>query len=324
MKTTFLKTFIALLISNYAIGQNMDKYNSFIQKADSLYNLNDFKNTAVAYQNAFDANEGKAMPVDRYNAACVFALTGDSKKAFYHLMYSAENPKIKYSNYGHLTTDPDLKSLHKSKQWHKLLKKVQANKDEIEKNFDKPLIAILENVYDEDQKYRKQIEEVEKKYGRDSDEMKKHWELINKKDSINLITVQKILDEKGWLAPNVIGNKGNSTFFLVIQHSPLEFQEKYLPMMREAVKNGNANGSSLALLEDRVAIRTGGKQIYGSQIGRDPETGIFYVMPLEDPENVDVRRKAVGLGTISEYISHWNLTWDVEKHIEASKKLENK
>ncbi len=49
--------------------------------------------------------------------------------------------------------------------------------------------------------------------------------------------------------------------------------------MREAVKKGNANSSSLALLEDRVALRKGEKQIYGSQIGRDQETEstMFYL-----------------------------------------------
>lgn len=43
--------------------------------------------------------------------------------------------------------------------------------------------------------------------------------------------------------------------------------------MREAVEKNNARASSLALLEDRVAMRKGGKQIYGSQIKRNPESG---------------------------------------------------
>ncbi|MCD8408579.1 hypothetical protein LNI96_11685 [Tenacibaculum dicentrarchi] len=300
----------------------MTKYKAFIKKADSLYSVKEYKNSAIEYQNAFDSNEGKAYSRDRYNAACTFALAGDSEKAFYHLFYSAEHPKIKYNNYNHITTDSDLNSLHKNGKWDKLIKLVKANKDEAEKDLDKPLVSILDTIYREDQTYRKQIGEIEKKYGRESDEMKKHWELINEKDSINLIKVQKILDEKGWLSPKVIGNQGNSTLFLVIQHSPLEVQEKYLPMMREAVKKGNARASSLALLEDRVALRKGGKQIYGSQVGRDQETGEYYVLPLENPEKVDEKRAEVGLGPIADYISNWNMTWDVKKHIERTKKME--
>ncbi len=110
--------------------------------------------------------------------------------------------------------------------------------------------------------------------------MKQHWNFINEKDSINLIKIKKILDERGWLGSNIIGGQGNSTLFLVIQHSGLETEIKYLPMMREAVKEGNASADSLALLEDRVALRQGKRQIYGSQIGRDPETGEYYVSPL--------------------------------------------
>lgn len=140
--------------------------------------------------------------------------------------------------------------------------------------------------------------------------MKAHWETINEKDARNLIKIQKILDEKGWLGQDVIGGRGNMTLFLVIQHAPIEIQEKYLPMMREAVKKNNAQPSSLALLEDRIALRTGKRQIYGSQI--------------ENPEKVDERRAKVGLGTLQDYISNWNITWDIEKHKEMTEKLEAK
>ncbi|MFA7273862.1 MAG: DUF6624 domain-containing protein [Crocinitomicaceae bacterium] len=322
MKKLILTTLIGI-ISNFAFGQkDMSKYNAFVKKADSLYSVKDFKNSAIEYQNAFDANDGKAYPEDRYNAACTFALAGNSEKAFYHLIYSAEHPLIKYSNYSHLTTDSDLNALHGDEQWGKLLKLVKANKEEAEKDLDKPLVALLDTIYIEDQTYRRQLGEIEEKFGRESVEMINHWKLINEKDSINLIKVQKILDENGWLGPKVIGNQGNSTLFLVIQHSPLETQEKYLPMMREAVKNGHANSSSLALLEDRVALRKGGKQIYGSQIGRDQETGEYFVSPLVDPENVDKRRAEVGLGPISDYVGNWGMTWDVKKHVERMKKME--
>jgi hypothetical protein len=95
-------------------------------------------------------------------------------------------------------------------------------------------------------------------------------------------------------------------------------------MMREAVSKGNAKASSLALLEDRVALRKGQKQIYGSQIGRDQETGEYYVLPLIDPDNVDQRRAKVGLGTIQDYISNWGMTWDVEAYKKKLPEIEAK
>ena len=94
--------------------------------------------------------------------------------------------------------------------------------------------------------------------------------------------------------------------------------------MRDAVKKGNAKANSLALLEDRVALRQGKRQIYGSQISRNPESGESYVSPLQDPDNVDKRRAEVGLGTLQEYVSNWNITWDVEKYKKEFPELEVK
>ena len=322
MKNRILATVIGLLMFNISFGQNQEKYPEFIKEAWKLYESKEYKKSADKYKEAFEQIDGKAYPNDRYNAACSYALAKDVENSFYHLFRLAENPKTKYKNYNHISVDADLNILHKDERWNKLLMIVKSNKEEAEKDLDKPLVAILDKIYQEDQKYRHQLDEVEEKYGRDSEEIKAHWKLINEKDSINLIEIKKILDERGWLGKEIIGGQGNGTLFLVIQHSDLETQLKYLPMMREAVKKGNANASSLALLEDRVALRQGNRQIYGSQIGRDTETGEYFVSPLIDPENVDKRRAEVGLGTLADYVNHWGMTWDIEKHKERTKKIE--
>ena len=321
MKKTLLLITIALLSLNLSFAQIKEEYAAFVKEAFSLYQAGSYQESADKYKEAFDVYDGKAVPDDRYNAACSYALAGDKETAFYHLIRLSNIP-TRYSNYNHLITDSDLNLLHDDMRWEGLLQLVKANKAEAEKDLETPLVAMLDTIYQEDQRYRRQIGDIEEKYGRNSDEMKAHWKLIHTKDSINLIKVCKILDERGWLGPEVIGGQGNSTLFLVIQHSDLKTQEKYLPMMREAVKNKKASGGSLALLEDRVALGQGKRQIYGSQIGREKESGEYFVLPLEDPEKVDERRKEVGLGPIADYIKHWDMTWDVEKHKERTAKSE--
>lgn len=314
MRKLFMIFFIGF-ISNVSFCQDeMNAYYLYVKKADSLYQIKEFENSANAYQKAFETIDGKAFPNDRYNAACAFALINNFDSSFFHLYRLAEGSTIKFSNYEHLKNDKDLILLHKDKRWENLLEKVKANKDEVEKYLDKSLVARLDTIYKEDQKYRLELNEVETKYGWESEEVKKQWKIISEKDSLNLIKVKEILDNKGWLGPKIIGQQGNSTLFLVIQHSDLETQENYLPMMKEAVKNGNADPSSLALLEDRVALGKGKKQIYGSQIGRNDVTGKYYVLPLIDPDNVNKRREEVGLGSIQEYISIWDIIWDVEEY----------
>ncbi len=318
-QTALILTFI--LSTTLTFGQNIPReYFDLVKIADSLYNTKDFRNSANKYSEAFKANGWKGFSNDRYNAACSWALATVPDSAFFQLDRIAT--LMNYTNFGHITTDPDLNSLHNDNRWKPLLEKIKQNKDKAEANFNKPLVATLDSIYVEDQKYRQQIDGIEKKYGWESKEMKDHWKVISEKDSINLIKVKAILDKYGWLGADVVGGQGNSTLFLVIQHSDQATQEMYLPMMREAVKNGKAQGSSLALLEDRVALGQGKRQIYGSQIGRDPETQIYYVSPLEDPDNVDKRRAEVGLGPLSKYVSRWQIKWDVEQYKKDLPKLE--
>ena len=312
-----------LLFTNLAFGQTTRKeYFDLIKTAESLYNVKDFKNSANKYSDAFKANTWEGLPTDRYNAACSWALAGVPDSAFFQLDRIAT--KGNYTNYGHITTDPDLNLLHNDNRWNLLLEKIKQNRDKLEANLKKPLTATLDSIYIEDQKYRQQIDGIAKQYGLESKEMKDHWRIINIKDSTNLIKVKAILDRYGWLGTDVVGAKGNITLFFVIQHADQATQEKYLPMMREAVKNGKAQGSALALLEDRVALGQGKRQIYGSQIGRDSETQAYYVSPMIDPDNVDKRRATVGLEPLSEYLNQWHIKWDVEQYKKDLPRLEEK
>jgi len=174
--------------------------------------------------------------------------------------------------------------------------------------------SILDSIHTEDQQYRRKIESIKDSFGWESDEMKNHWKIISATDSSNLVVVKQILDEHGWLGRDEIGGTANSTLFLVIQHADQTTQEQYLPMIRKAVKDGKANARSLAMLEDRIGLGKGEMQIYGSQIGTDPESGKMYVLPLSEPETVNERRLAVGLGPIEDYVAHWDLVWDVEEY----------
>jgi hypothetical protein len=295
---------------NFSYAQNVDEYAKLIRKADSLYNKQEYRKSGDAYSEAFKSLGWKGTTTDRYNAACTWALANVPDSAFFNLERAARIGG--YKNYQHFMSDEDLNSLHGDKRWKGLTESIKQNKEKAEANLDKLLVAKLDTIYLEDQSYRVQAMEIQRKHGTASKEFQDIWKIANEKDSINLIKIKAILDTYGWLGADVVGEQGNTTLFLVIQHADLKTQEKYLPLMRDAVKNGKAQGSSLALLEDRVEIRNGRKQIYGSQIGMDK--GKYYVAPLLDPENVNKRRTSVGLNTLEEYIENWDMKWDVEQY----------
>ena len=150
------------------------------------------------------------------------------------------------------------------------------------------------------------------------------WKKIFENDSITLTKVIKVLDSRGWLGSDIIGNLGNRTLFLAIQHSDLKTQEKYLPLMREAVQKGNASPSNFAYLVDRVALGQGKKQLYGSQLVRDLVTGEHYISPLDDPDNVDMRRTELGLGKLQDYVSPLGMTWNIEEYKKKLPEIEAK
>ncbi|MCD6063798.1 MAG: hypothetical protein K0R82_1709 [Flavipsychrobacter sp.] len=301
---------LALLPQLSALAQNAT-YGSLVKEAEKFYNEKKYQNSGEAYAKAFAANNNMGMVNDRYNAACSWALAGNPDSSFSQLYRIAKNGN--YTNLNHLITDTDLKTLYADKRWEEVKALVKQNKDKAEANLNKPLVTILDTVLQEDQKYRTQLNEVETKYGRESKEAKALWKTIMEKDSINLIKVTAILDKYGWVGYDVVGGEGSQALFLVIQHADIATQQKYLPMMREAVKNKKASSSSLALLEDRVALRTGRRQVYGSQIGIDKD-GKHYISPLEDPDNVDKRRAEVGLRPLADYVRNWQLEWNAEEY----------
>lgn len=303
---------ILLLQTFNCIAQTNERYDDFILEGENFYQEKKYRESGLKYSEAFIALGNKGLIDDRYNAACSWALAGETDSAFVQLFKIARSGN--YTNLVHISNDTDLKSIHTDTRWQEVIDLIEKAKEKQEAHFDHKLVARLDTIYERDQALRLKITEMEEKFGRESEEMQAIWKEIQHLDSLNIIEVSSILDRYGWIGPDKVGMKGNSTLFLVIQHADLSYQEKYLPLMKDAVSKGNARASSLALLEDRVALRKGGLQKYGSQIGFDEETNESYVLPLEDPERVNERRSSVGLGSIEDYVSRWKIKWDPEDY----------
>jgi len=299
--------FFVNLITNFASYSQV--YKELITKADSLYNIKEYSKSSEFYRQAYELGDKDFN--DLYNGACSASLAGKKEQAFKLLNLSVQNG---WTDINHLKTDSDLDTLHKDSSWNILINKVQKITDSIEANYDKPLKNELEEIFKDDQNIRNKYVATGEKLGYKDPKVDSLGKIMIYKDSINQIKVIQILDTKGWMGKEKVGVTGNQALFLVMQHAGLKTQEKYLPMMREAVKNGALNQSFFAALEDRVALRQGKKQIYGTQIGINSELKINYVQPLEDPDNVDKRRASVGLHPIAEYVKKWGIIWNVEEY----------
>ncbi len=120
-------------------------------------------------------------------------------------------------------------------------------------------------------------------------------------DRKNTARMKEIVAAHGWPGKSLVGEEGASNAWLLVQHADqdLEFQKRCLALLEEAVQEGEASPKELAYLIDRVLVAEGKKQLYGTQFTQID--GRLEPQPIEDEPNVDRRRAAVGLGTLSEY-----------------------
>ncbi|MFZ6798854.1 DUF6624 domain-containing protein [Undibacterium sp. Di24W] len=300
MKKWIIAASIALASAS-VLAQN---YNSIIQQARSALNKKDYKTASAQFQLAFAQQQDNYA--DLYDAACVAALTGDRNRAFEWLDLSIESGWL---NLEHLKEDSDLVSLHADPRWKKTVARLQTKLAEQEKKYDQKLKAQLEQIFYQDQNLRNQLATIAQKSGYESEQAKVLWKQIDEKDALNFKAVEAILAEHGWLGPKQVGSKASEALFAVIQHADKEARRKYVPMMREAVKEKKARADSLALMEDRIALESGEKQIYGSQLSS--VDGKMALRPTEDPDHLDERRAAIGMSRIADYVANWKLEWDL-------------
>jgi hypothetical protein len=162
------------------------------------------------------------------------------------------------------------------------------------------------------------------KYGLNSDAVVSLKQDIKSDDSMNIEEVKKIIKLYGWLGYDQIGNDCNLILFNTIQKADLQTQITYFPIVKEAVKNKKALKVHEVYLQDRIYLNQGRHQIYGSQVLLDPETEKYFVLPLDDVDNVDKIRAEVGLQPMADYISKWDLKWDVEKYKKDLSKYEKR
>jgi hypothetical protein len=279
------------------------------ERAKAYYEQQEYLKAATIFDSLFLITNGGGIVIDKYNAACCWALAGNKDKAFGYLNKIIIEDA--YANADQMMHDTDLDLLHTDKRWQGLVRSVQQNKQKADARLNKPLANMLDSIFITDQTGRLMLDSIQNTFGWQSPQMDSLWKKIYLQDSANLIAVKSILDSRGWLGPEEVGQQGAMALFLVIQHADSATQVYYLPMMRDAVKHGKAAPQNLALLEDRVLTRKGEKQLYGSQVRTNPDNGLNEFFPIADEANVNKRRESVGLEPIEAYAKNFGIPYVV-------------
>lgn len=310
MKKFYFLIFTFILFLQISIAQPPARYFESINNAKNSFDKKEYKKSGQLYAAAFKQNGGKAYLEDRYNAARSWALAGNKDSAFVQLFKVVT--LYDYINYAEISVEKAFNTLHTDKRWTEVDEKVKLNISKSDGNLNKGLVLLLDSVYRDYHSNRLKEVSIKNEFGNESNELKAIKKIIRKGDSVNLFIVTNVIDTYGWLGRGSVGFIGNYSLALLIQQADLSVQEKYLEKMRAAFENKNVEAQDLALVEDKVALRKGKKQLYGSVVVTIGNKN--YVAPIEDVENLNKRRTALGLKSMNEYLQNWGMKWDVNKY----------
>lgn len=121
-------------------------------------------------------------------------------------------------------------------------------------------------------------------------------------DADNTAYLKELVREVGWIDPGRFGDEAADAAFLIVQHSG------DLPLMLAALPQLEAQErlQEYALLYDRLQIRRGLPQRYGTQIGwaEDRSKGL---LPIETLEGIEATRAELGLEPLDDYLARFEL-----------------
>lgn len=125
---------------------------------------------------------------------------------------------------------------------------------------------------------------------------------IDAVDSRNTAWLRETVASHGWPSQSAVGREAASAAFLLVQHASHDtaFQAAMLDELVAAFDRGEADGQSVALLTDRVAVQRGQPQVYGTQA--DLRDGRLVLEPIADSAGLDARRARMGMMPLGDYV----------------------
>ena len=259
---------------------SQDDYWNLIFHADSLYDARLCDEARQVYDLAF-SDDRYILPSQLSTTANKMTTIGDNQAALTYLRHRIAMEKDFYEDPS-VTTHIELKDTFemRSRQW----------------NYDLALKETLENIFERDQYDRLLWSHAVKNNPDDTERNERLARRALMTDSLNLVLVDEILSQHGFPLKELVGDFGNQAAWLVFQHADLDHQKRFLPQMEAAVSHGDIAPLYLALLRDRIDVREGRPQRYGTQTDEKGN-----LAPLLDASRVNQWRQEVGLPSIEQF-----------------------
>ena len=119
-------------------------------------------------------------------------------------------------------------------------------------------------------------------------------------DSLRSEWLEALVGERGWPTPAQVGPAGVRAAWTLLQHSPdAAFQARMLPEVERAAARGELPRADVAMLTDRVLVKSGRPQRYGTSFS--VKDGRLVADPTEDLPGLAARRAAMGMPEMAAY-----------------------
>lgn len=115
----------------------------------------------------------------------------------------------------------------------------------------------------------------------------------------NAQELRSVIQEHGWPNEALVGPDGAEAAWLVAQHAVGEpdFMRRCRDLLDEESSHGQVPRWQFAYMDDRIRVLEGRPQRFGTQFDFRPE-GVEF-LELEDPSQVDIWRKELGLPSLA-------------------------
>ena len=117
----------------------------------------------------------------------------------------------------------------------------------------------------------------------------------------NAARLRALIELHGWPGRSLVGVDAAAAAWRIVQHAIGEpdFMRASLDLLRDALEKGEADPIHVAMLEDRIRVFEGRLQLYGTQYDWDDDhKAMVPLIGIEAPQQVDARRRAIGLPPI--------------------------
>lgn len=253
---------------------------------DSLRKNGNIEKSILEYQNLIKLKGLSKNIANDY--AEVLSLHNDVDSSFHYLEISVVGDST-----SNTLRNPLFCNLTSDKRWelftNKQLDKYQAKQGKF-KDYDyaKNLFALQQK----DQLYYYEIHVSEKLTGRKSLVTNALWKLKEKTNKELLNELDRLIKKNGY--PKCSEKMPCAAAFLIIQHADLETQERYIDEIKTMCQNNNIPCSHYAMMQDRINLRKGKPQIFGTQYEYNKK-GDLVLYKLFEPDKLNDRRLDIGL-----------------------------